>query len=152
MGFPRQEYWSGLPFPSPEYLPNPGIEPMSPASPILAGRFFTTWPPGKPVLWYFYLTFECSNTKYPTNNINFKTIVMESINVHFFTHILPTYIYIYIYNLHATDSNIFHIIAYFSVNSKTKHGISMYFLTTTHTTRMLWNFIKVFVWLFAFSL
>ena len=32
MGFLRQEYWSGLPFPSPEDLPDPGIEPMSPAS------------------------------------------------------------------------------------------------------------------------
>ena len=31
MGFSRQEYWSGLPFPSPEDLPNPGIEPWSPA-------------------------------------------------------------------------------------------------------------------------
>ena len=39
MGFPRQEYWSGLPFPSPGDVPNPGIEP---ASPTLAGRFFTT--------------------------------------------------------------------------------------------------------------
>ena len=45
MGFPRQEYWSGLPFPSPGDLPDPGIEPMSPA---LAGRFFTTEPSGKP--------------------------------------------------------------------------------------------------------
>ena len=35
MGFPRQEYWSGLPFPSPGALPNPGIEPMSPVSPAL---------------------------------------------------------------------------------------------------------------------
>ena len=32
MGFSRQEYWSGLPFPSPGYLPNPGIKPRSPAS------------------------------------------------------------------------------------------------------------------------
>ena len=32
MGFSRQEYWSGLPFPSPKDLPNPGIEPWSPAS------------------------------------------------------------------------------------------------------------------------
>ena len=31
MGFPRQEYWSGLPFPSPGYHPNPGIKPVSPA-------------------------------------------------------------------------------------------------------------------------
>ena len=45
MGFPRQEYWSGLPFPSPGELPNPGVKP---ASPTLAGRFFTTEPPGKP--------------------------------------------------------------------------------------------------------
>ena len=41
---PRQEYCSGLPFVSPGDLPDPGIEPMSPA---LAGVFFTTEPPGK---------------------------------------------------------------------------------------------------------
>ena len=45
MGFPRQEYWSGLPFPSPGDLPDPEIKPGSPA---LAGRVFTTEPPGKP--------------------------------------------------------------------------------------------------------
>ena len=39
MGFSRQEYWSGLPFPPPGHLPDPEIEPASPA---LAGRFFTT--------------------------------------------------------------------------------------------------------------
>ena len=44
VGFPRQEYWSGLLFPSPGDLPNPGIELACPA---LAGRFFTTEPPGK---------------------------------------------------------------------------------------------------------
>ena len=47
MGFPRQEYWSGLPFPTPGDCPNPGIKSASPA---LAGRFFTTKPPGKPLL------------------------------------------------------------------------------------------------------
>ena len=52
MGFPRQEYWSGLPFPSPGYLPDPGVEPVSPASPALAGGFFTTEPPGKPIYVY----------------------------------------------------------------------------------------------------
>ena len=46
MGFPRQEYWSGLPFPSLGDLPNPGIELVSPA---LAGGFFFSEPPGKPV-------------------------------------------------------------------------------------------------------
>ena len=46
MGFSRQEYWSGLPCPPPEDLPDPGIEPISLTSPALAGRFFitsTTW-------------------------------------------------------------------------------------------------------------
>ena len=42
MGFPRQEYWSGLPFPSPGDLPNPGIKPMSLESATLAVRLFTT--------------------------------------------------------------------------------------------------------------
>jgi len=45
MGFSRQEYWSGLPFPSPGDLPDPGIEPLSPE---FADRFFTTELPGKP--------------------------------------------------------------------------------------------------------
>ena len=45
MGFPKQEYWNGVPFPSPGGLPNPGIEPTSPA---LADGFFTTEEPGKP--------------------------------------------------------------------------------------------------------
>ena len=48
MGVSRQEYWSGLPFPSPGDLPNSGIELTSPMAPALAGRFFTTEPPGKP--------------------------------------------------------------------------------------------------------
>ena len=42
MGFFRQEYWSGLPFPTPGALPDLGIEPASLASSALAGRFFTT--------------------------------------------------------------------------------------------------------------
>ena len=48
MGFPRKGYWSKLPSPSPGDLPNPGIEPTSPASPELASRFLTIEPPGKP--------------------------------------------------------------------------------------------------------
>ena len=47
MGFPRQEYWSGLLVPSLGDLPRGGIELLSPA---LAGRLFTTEPPGKPML------------------------------------------------------------------------------------------------------
>ena len=45
IGFTRQEYWNGLPFPPPEGLPDPGIEPTSPVSLALAGGFFTTEPP-----------------------------------------------------------------------------------------------------------
>ena len=47
MGFPRQEYWSRLPFPTPGDLPDPGIKPVSLVLPTLAGGFFTTEPPGK---------------------------------------------------------------------------------------------------------
>ena len=46
LGFPRQAYWSGLPFPSPGHLPNPGIELMSPA---WSGGFFIHEPLGKPI-------------------------------------------------------------------------------------------------------
>ena len=49
MKFSRQEYWSRLPFPTPEDLPDPGIKPTSPVSPALADGFFTTVPPGEPV-------------------------------------------------------------------------------------------------------
>ena len=55
MRFSKQEYWSGLPFPSPGDLPNPGTEPESPA---LAGGIFTTEPAGKPknaeLFWFEY--------------------------------------------------------------------------------------------------
>ena len=43
----RQQYWSGLPFPPPGDLPGPGIEPLSPEIPALAGRFFAAASPGK---------------------------------------------------------------------------------------------------------
>ena len=58
MEFFQQEYWSGLPFPPPGDLPDPGIEPKSPA---LAGGFFTAEPPGKPflkLLFYFNFLFQ----------------------------------------------------------------------------------------------
>ena len=50
MGFVRQEYWGGLPFPHPGDLPDSGIESVSPVASALAGRFFTTEPPEKPQL------------------------------------------------------------------------------------------------------
>ena len=48
MGFSRQEYWSGLPFPSPGDLPDLGIEPRSPT---LQADALTSGPPGKPLVW-----------------------------------------------------------------------------------------------------
>ena len=58
MGFPRQEFWSGLPLPSPGDLPEPGIKPVSPA---LTGRFFYHWAtrealPGRIPLVKWYLS------------------------------------------------------------------------------------------------
>ena len=66
MGFPRWEYWSGLPFPSPGEVPGPGIEPVSPVFLALAGRFFTTVSPGKiipciPNNEYKYIFFVCED-------------------------------------------------------------------------------------------
>ena len=74
MGFPRQGYWSRSPFPPPGDLPNPGTEPTFPA---LAGRFFTTESPGKPV--YIY-------------HMYVEAHVYICINMHMYTY---TYICIY---------------------------------------------------------
>ena len=52
MEFSRQEYWSELPFSTPGDFPHPGIKPVSPA---LADRFFTTEPPGKPLIFRIFL-------------------------------------------------------------------------------------------------
>ena len=49
MGFSRQEYWSGSPFPPPGDLPHPGTESKSPTSLALASGFFTAEPPGGPL-------------------------------------------------------------------------------------------------------
>ena len=48
IAFCRQEYWNGLPFPSPGYLPDPGIKPKSPASPVLQADSLPAEPPGNP--------------------------------------------------------------------------------------------------------
>ena len=73
--FSRQEYWKGLPFPPPEDLPDARIKPRSPA---LAGGFFTTGPPGKPMHMYtqiyytytYFLIYKYSrHLKYCKNNL-----------------------------------------------------------------------------------
>ena len=60
VGFSRQEYWSGLPFPPPGDLPYPGIKSVSLTSPALADRFFTT-----------RATWEAPTLKYQTETIQF---------------------------------------------------------------------------------
>ena len=67
MRFPRQEYWSGLPFPCPGDPPDPGMEPTTPA---LADGFFTTESPGKPYV--YFITF-LNQQKFRENSI-FKVI------------------------------------------------------------------------------
>ena len=62
MGFPRQKYWGGLPFPSPGDLPDPGFKPESFASPALVGSFFITEPPGKPDNTYIHQIYDLMDT------------------------------------------------------------------------------------------
>ena len=72
MGFSRQEYWSGLPFPSPGDLPDPGIEPRSPT---LQADAVTSEPPGKPYFrnWYHIK---------PVNQARNLGIILDSILFH----------------------------------------------------------------------
>ena len=57
MEFSRKEYWSGLPFPTPEDLPDPGIEPASPMSPALHADSLLTEPSGKLKITMIYSNF-----------------------------------------------------------------------------------------------
>ena len=63
MGFSRQEYWSGLPFPSPGDLPDPRIEPRSPA---LEADTLTSEPPGKTIVSTVVCICQSSLPAYPT--------------------------------------------------------------------------------------
>ena len=62
MGFSRQEYWSRLPFPSPGDVPEPQ---MKPASPALAGRFFTSLSPGMPHVFQSFLFLDVVFSRQP---------------------------------------------------------------------------------------
>ena len=76
MGFPRREYWSGLPFPSPGDLLDPGIQP---ASPSLAGGFFTTEPLGKPYNWEYHIFYIIFIGSYLVLFLSIKNI--DSMNI-----------------------------------------------------------------------
>ena len=70
MGFSRQEYWSGLPFPPPGDLSDPGIKPASLASPAMADGVFTTEPLGKHHLEEYSFPIRVSQSKSSTDNTN----------------------------------------------------------------------------------
>ena len=95
MGFSRQEYWSGLPFPSPGNLPDPGIEPTSPA---FARRFFTTEQLRKPCFghtWYYFLElfsfYECLFLSLLLFNHVIFSLISWKITLTFFS---PAFFYI----------------------------------------------------------
>ena len=67
VGFSRQEYWSGLPFPFPGNLPDPGIKPMPPESSALAGGFFTTVPHRKPLVFLQFSSVQFSHSLFMTS-------------------------------------------------------------------------------------
>ena len=69
MGVSRQEHWSGLPFPPPGDLPDPGAEPAPPVSPVSASRLFTTEPPGKPPngVLSLHCNYPCAGLAPPSN-------------------------------------------------------------------------------------
>ena len=84
MGFFWQEYWNGLLFPSPGYLPDPRIEAMSLMSPALAGRFFTPEPPGKPIMMN---TFVQTHKMYTTRSeLNCKLPTLGDYDVSVYVH------------------------------------------------------------------
>ena len=86
----RQEYWSGLPYPTPRNLPNPGIQPGSLASPALAGGFFTT--KGKELVLKIPSVFEdLSNTSIASfSSVQFsRSVVSDSLRPHESQHARP---------------------------------------------------------------
>ena len=111
MGFFKQEYWSGLPFPSPEELPDPETEPMSAACPALASRFFTMEPPGKPVIYIFMHihVYVCINT---------CMHLFVHLCVHIYTHREKyKYIYMHIHRcicIYAHTENYIYVFIYLS--------------------------------------
>ena len=76
MVFPRQEYWSRLPFPSSGDLPDPGIELTST---VLAGRFFTIEPRGKSFTINFHIIFYYCTYQ----NFIFSPILFDSVVIHY---------------------------------------------------------------------
>ena len=87
MIFPRQEYWSGLLFPSPRDLPNAAIEPASPA---LAGGCFTVELPGKPMCIYIQIPIYRYLPIYTYNVLGVCNIHMKTLNLYLYSVIYMT--------------------------------------------------------------
>ena len=87
MGFSRQEYWSGLPFPSPGDLPDPGIEPRSPALHVDA---LTSEPPGKPIWleWGLNIKLKPEHLKEPVRSAAIRLEIKHTIDVLCLNHFL----------------------------------------------------------------
>ena len=80
-GFPRQQYWSGLPFPTPGDLPDPRIKPMSPVSPELQAHSLPAEPFGKPI--YIYEIFSHKKNEFlPFTTIwmGLESVMLSEIN------------------------------------------------------------------------
>ena len=78
MGFSRQEYQSGLPFPPPGLpLPDPGIKPASLMPPALTGGFFTTEPPGKPLISYMTYIIHLSVSQFPVCKVGIIAVLIH---------------------------------------------------------------------------
>ena len=77
--FPRQEYWSGLPFPTPADLPDPGIEASSPVSPALQVDSLPTEPTGKPSFLFIdrLLASQISATLLPFTHLLLKKALLN---------------------------------------------------------------------------
>ena len=73
--FPGKNIWSGLPFPSPGDLPNPGIKLSSPA---LAGRCITTEPPGKPCMTRALVHFSVSRVTHMVDSANHRLLIQSA--------------------------------------------------------------------------
>ena len=96
VGFPRQEYWSGMPFPPSSNLLYPGIEPASLASPALAGGFFTTSATWEAPSITVYICAYC----YPLVKFHLLNRLLFPLNClcSFVENQLPIYVWVYFWN------------------------------------------------------
>ena len=78
-GFFRKIYWSGFPFPPPGDLPDPGIEPVSLTSPLMAGGFFTT-----SATWEAYVSFRISKILYLVSQIHVHLYIVSTLTISLF--------------------------------------------------------------------